>query len=199
MFYIGVDLGQKHDYTAIAVVEKENARLMNRDRVYNAQAAVKPRLLVRRAQRVALGTPYPRVAEMIREITREWPMAGQCTLVVDATGVGAPVVDMLRAPGLGCDLTAVTITGGDRESRQGPMNAGVPRRDLIAGLQLAIEKGELRVARGMAGAGSLIRELTEMRVDDGGGEHDDLVMALALACWKARMPSVWGTVRLPGI
>ena len=109
MFYIGVDLGQKHDYTAIAIVEKKNARLMNGESVYNLRAPTGPELLVRRVQRVALGTPYPRVAETIREVTREAPMAGHCALVVDATGVGAPVVDMLREPGLGCDLMAVAL------------------------------------------------------------------------------------------
>lgn len=74
-------------------------------------------------------------------------------MVVDGTGVGAPVVDMLRAAGLGCEITAVSITGGDRESRR-----GVPKRDLIARVQLALEKGELRIAaheeRGRTGAGA---------------------------------------------
>jgi hypothetical protein len=199
MFYIGVDLGQKHDFTAIAVVERESEQFINRARVYNAYATVTPRLLVRRVLRVALGTPYPRVAEIVRELTQESPMAGQCSLVVDATGLGGPVVDMLRALRLNCHLTAVTITGGDHETRRGS-NVGVPRRDLIAGVRMAIEKGELKVARRMPGAESLIRELTAMRIDgEGSGEHDDLVMALALACWKAKMPGVWGTSRLPGI
>jgi hypothetical protein len=35
---------------------------------------------------------------------------------------------------------------------------------------------------------------------DGYGEHDDLVIALALACWRARRREVvFGTQRLPGI
>jgi hypothetical protein len=35
---------------------------------------------------------------------------------------------------------------------------------------------------------------------DGAGEHDDLVMAVALACWKAkRKENSFGTRRLPGI
>src|SRR5271166_5640011 len=121
MFYIGVDLGQKQDYTAIAVVEKEDSRLVNRPRVYDAQRPVAPNLFVRRLERIPLGTPYPRIVERIRAITHEPPLAGRCALVVDATGLGAPVVDMLREPGAGCDITAVTITGGDRVSRRGLM------------------------------------------------------------------------------
>ena len=199
MFYIGVDLGQKQDHTAIAIVEKEVMRPPGR-------------LLVRRVERVALGTPYPRVVEHIREIARGAAFAGQCAVVVDATGVGAPVVDMLRAAGLGCEITAVTITGGDRESRIGTMRVSVPKRDLIAGVQLALEKGELRIARRMKDAGALVRELIDVRITagmgmgsvrigaEGRGEHDDLVIALALACWRARRrENGFGEGRLPGI
>jgi len=174
MFYIGVDLGQKQDYTAIAIVEREEARV-NQGRVYAAQPIVPVRLLVRRVHRVALGTPYPRVV--------------------------APVVDMLRAAGLRCEITAVTITGGERESRRGSRDVGVPKRDLIAGVQLALEKGELRIARKMKEVGSLVRELVAMRIGAGsedGGEHDDLVIALALACWRARRrQNGYGEERLP--
>ena len=35
---------------------------------------------------------------------------------------------------------------------------------------------------------------------DGSGEHDDLAIALALACWRARRPmNGYGRHRLPGI
>jgi hypothetical protein len=130
----------------------------------------------------------------VREITCGQTLAGQCALVVDGTGVGAPVVDMLRAAGLRCEITAVTITGGERESRRLSLSVGVPKRDLIAGVQLALEKGELRIARRMKEMGSLVRELVAMKIGSGGGgvghedgrEHDDLVIALALACWRAR-------------
>src|SRR5580692_7035368 len=125
MFYIGLDLGQKQDYTAIAIVERTDAR------------PAPFQLLVRRVQRVALGTPYPRVVEMVREIACGQAFAGQCAVVVDGTGVGAPVVDMLRAAGLGCEITAVTITGGEKESRSGAA-WNVPKRDLISGVQLGL-------------------------------------------------------------
>jgi hypothetical protein len=113
-------------------------------------------------------------------------------------GVGAPVVDMLRALGLGCSLTAVT--SGTRESRSGLMDVCVPRRDLIAGIQLTLEKGDLRISAHIPDVDLLllIHELTEMPLDSGGREHDDLVMALALACWRSRGKSVWSQGRLPG-
>lgn len=149
---------------------------------------------VRYLERVALGTPYTKVVERVAQIVSR---LRKCTLIVDATGVGGPVVDALRRAGLGCEITAVTITGGAKESRTGS-NYCVPKHDLIAGLQLALEKGELRVAPQLREAGALAREMLSVRVRsgfaagrgkvgaDGNGEHDDLVVALALACWRAR-------------
>jgi hypothetical protein len=191
MFYLGLDLGKKHDHTAIAIVEKRGDRL-----------------LVRHLERVALGTPYPGVVARVGEITDR---IGQCAVVVDGTGVGEPVVDALRRAGLGCEITAVTITGGERQSRGGSI-CSVPKQDLIAGVQMAMEKGELRVARRLREAGALVKEMLNVRITaglamgkvrmgaDGYGEHDDLVIALALACWRARRREIgFGNRRLPGI
>lgn len=194
MFYIGLDLGQRRDHSAIAVVQK----------------SVPHRLQVRHLERVPLGTPYTAVVARIREIVQHPELRGQCALVVDGTGIGAPVVDALRAARLGCELCAVTITGGDHEhGRDGAWS--VPKRDLIAGLQVLLERGELRIAKALLEAGSLVRELLDMRITmagngrirlgaDGFGEHDDLVIAVALSCWRAqRMQIGLGTSRLTGI
>jgi len=198
MFYIGVDLGQKHDYTAIAVLEKENARRINDPRLYMALAPVAPQLLLRRLERIPLGTPYPRIVDRIRSLTHEPPLAGRCALALDGTGVGAPIVDMLLDSRLACDLTAVTITGGDHASRRSWPWVSIPRRDLIAGIQLALEKGILRIARTLPEAGALRKELVAIRADRDGAEHDDMVLALALACWRSNRKSVFSQGRLPG-
>jgi hypothetical protein len=193
MFYLGLDLGQRRDPSTIAVVEKKGV------------------MRVRHLERVRLGTPYPGVVERVREITRHRELAGNCALAVDATGVGAPVVDMLRAARLGCDIAAVTITGGDRQHQNGSMRVSVPKRDLMAVVQVLLENDELKVARGLRELGALLRELTDVRSSagiggrvrlgaDGCGEHDDLVIALALACWRAKRGQIgFGAERLPGI
>ena len=129
-------------------------------------------------------------------------------VALDGTGVGAPVVELLRSAGLECGVTAVTITGGEKASGSGGAWS-VPKRDLIAGVQLALEKGELRIARHMKDAGALVRELIDVRITaglgtgkvrigaHGSGQHDDLVIALALACWRARWKeNGFGTGRL---
>src|ERR1035438_2433175 len=112
MKYVGLDLEQKRDYSAVVVVERVDHR-----RAFQGTSFEK--LLVRFAERMGLGTPYPHVVERVRTIVQSDELRGDCVLVVDATGVGAPVVDMLRAARLGCEICAVTITGGDRQTQSG--------------------------------------------------------------------------------
>ena len=93
----------------------------------------------------------------------------------------------------------MTITSGNKQHyRSGESSSiNVPKQNLMAGVQLALENGELRIPKAMASAGTLMRELLDMRMSHrevGGvrfgaersGQHDDLVVALALAVWKAK-------------
>ena len=203
MFFIGIDLGQKRDHTAIAVVERVEAWRPYGPSEFRG-------LDVRWLERVPLGTAYPVVVERVRQMVRHAELEGNCSVTVDGTGVGTPVVDLLRTAGLRCELIPVTITGGEKESANGS-GWNVPKRDLIATLQVLLEKNELRVAKELEEAGSLVRELLDVKSRETGGgkarlgaegtgEHDDLVIALALACWRARKwRSMQGGGRLNGI
>ena len=189
--YIGLDLGQRRNPSALAMVERSGVAL-GRDAV-----TYEPRFArqydIRRLERAALGTPYPDVVERIRVLTRSAALAGRCTLAMDATGLGAPVLDMLKRAGLGCSIDAVILTPGGRECCvKGVWH--VPKSDLVAGLRVMLEKKELRMEKRLAGADALVKELASFGAR-GSGEHDDLAIALALACWRARRrtPGVWGT------
>ena len=195
-FYVGLALGQRQDPSAVAVVEKDLQTL-----------------LVRHVERVPLGTPYPRVVSRMRRITGHPELCGRCAMAVDATGVGTPVVEMLKEAGLDCEVCAVTITSGERANETGS-GWNVPKQDLIAGVQVLLERGALRIARDLGELAPLVRELMDMKSlrsrtgrirfgADGCGEHDDLVIALALACWRAGRQEArkngWGTRRILGI
>ena len=197
-FYVGVDLGQKQDYTAIAVVERAEI-WAGRDAV-SWEPVIEVRQSLRHLERVALGTSYQEVVRRVREVARSGELAGRCTVVADATGVGGPVMDLLRGAELGCELVAVTITAGEKASRA---SGGwhVPKRDLVVGLQVMLEAGALRIAADLREGDTFVRELMEMRVRVTGarreqfgawreGTHDDLVLAAALACWRAKWPVV---------
>src|SRR5882762_8049996 len=158
-YFVGLDLGQSRDPSALAVVERVEI-LLDMDYVaYERRRAMRYR--VRFLERVRLGTPYPDVVGRVRELLRRPALAGRCTLVMDATGVGAPVLDMLRKANLGCWIAPVILTGGERESHSGGL-WHVPKRDLITGLQVMLEKRELGLPAKLAASRTLARELAEM-------------------------------------
>jgi len=130
------------------------------------------------------------------QVTRWHELAGRCRLAVDGTGVGRPVVDLLRRARPGCVLMPVNITSGLKQTEEGGYY-GVPKRDLILGLQVLLQRGVLRIAAGLEHGADLLKEMTAMQVKitlSGHeqyavwreGTHDDLVFAVALACWNAQ-------------
>lgn len=182
-YIIGVDLGQAHDYTALTVLEKE-------------ATAYK----VRHLERLKLGTPYPEQVERVTRLYQDVSALPELLeqdkrprLVVDQTGVGRPVVDMLREAGHG-SLYAVSITGGDTVTRE-KRDYRVPKRELVSVLQVLLQSDRLGVAAGLPEAGTLSREMLAFKVkfsptghDSYGNDwrendHDDMVLAVALAAW----------------
>jgi hypothetical protein len=120
MFHLGIDLGKTRDHTAIAIVKRNDLITAYTGSTFNG-------LKLRYAERVPLGTPFTQVVEHIKDMVWHQNLRGQCVVVADATGFGAPVVDMLRSGRLGCEVNAVNITGGERETQFG--NAwNVPKR-----------------------------------------------------------------------
>ena len=190
--FIGLDLGKMQDFSAMAIVEREEQRIAWMPSAYR-------NLQIRHLERLPLGTPYTLVVERVKAICEQAAELGQCDLVVDATGVGGAVVEMLRSARLGVGMLEVTLTGGEREAGGG-VRKWVPKRDLLSVLQVTLEQGELKVDRRLKESGALVRELLRVRPDGSQSEHDDLVIAAGLACWAARRSEVGpqGT-RLPGI
>jgi hypothetical protein len=189
-----LDLGQSRDFTAIAMLER--AELTGEfDAVMRAWRK-KVALRLRYLERVPLGTPYPEIVERVSRTTRAPELAGRCHLVVDATGVGRPVVDLLRRARVEAMILPAIITAGAAESLSKGYY-GVPKRELITGLQVVLQRGGLQIAAGLKHGPDLVAEMAAMRVKVGcGGQeqygawregtHDDLVFAVALACWAAR-------------
>lgn len=178
-FIIGLDLGQMQDYTAIAVAERFGGA--RKDRAYH----------LRHLERFKLGTSYPDVVNRVKELVNTEPLKRNAHLVVDATGVGVPVVEILRQAAL--SPIPVLITGGDNVSTSG-IFWKAPKRDLVTQLQVLLQSGKLKIAEVLPEARTLINELLAFKVkitasanDTYGvwreGVHDDLVLAVALAVW----------------
>ena len=193
---IGLDLGQKQDHTAVSVLEWAESGDAVRDLVTYEWKRDRVMRLVH-LERIGLGTAYPDIVNRTREILRTPQLSG-CTLVVDATGVGAPVVDLLRAARLDCRVLPVTITGGVGESSH-RSGYSVPKRDLVTGLQVLFESGKFEMPDTSA-TEDLIHELAGMRAKPSRsgswryeGSPDDLVLSLALAWWWARKRVTWNS------
>jgi hypothetical protein len=183
-YVAGLDLGQKRDYSAISLLEVAERTLEERDPVTWEQAKDR-RVRVVYLERVDLGTPYPDVVTHVAGLMGDARLKDS-TLVVDATGVGAPVVDMLRKADLPCRLMPVTITGGEHDAA---VKGGyhVPKRELLTGLQVLVQSGGLQIPRRLMLADALIKEMVEMKE----GSRDDLVLATSLAWWWARKTEAW--------
>jgi hypothetical protein len=191
-YFLGLDLGQRMDRSAVALVRRVEVVEGGFDWVHWMQPRVS-RWDVEHLQRLRLGTSYTAVVAAVREMTRRPELKGQCTVVADATGPGLPVVEMLRAADLGAEVVPVMITGG-ATPHYGQGGVAVPRRDLMVRLRGMLERGEVRIAAESREGGHLIEELANVRWDGRGsrGEHDDLAFALALACWRAASGSGGG-------
>ena len=188
-YVVGLDLGQAQEYTALCVVERRDAP--ERD---EAGRAVRD-FSVRHLQRWRLGTPYTAIVADLRVLAAKDPLPG-AALVVDATGVGKPVVDMIRRAGLPLHAVPVTIHGGTGVT---PDDGGyrVPKVDLVGTMQALVQARRFHVVPTLPDAATLGRELQRFRVKvEAGGwgrdvrelagarEHDDLVLSCGrLACW----------------
>jgi hypothetical protein len=191
-YVCGLDLGQVSDPTAFCVLERSPG--------HDGKQAYAVRYL----HRFALGTPYTApetgIAEQVKQLLARPPLPG-CLLAADQTGVGRPVMDLFRTMQLPAALIPVSITAGSNVTFDPDDLAWhVPKKDLVGCLQVLLGTGRLTVASELSLAGVLKREMLAFRVKitPAGNEtfaawrdadHDDLVLAVALAAWVAeRMP-----------
>jgi hypothetical protein len=233
-FFLGLDLGQANDATAISIVQpfQRPAKIQNwapPTRYYGKRPlpppdAVPPPLdfHLRNLQRLAKGPvtvpaqrdflklhgikrvgeegwPYPAQVDYVVALLNSPFLRGRVELVIDATGVGRPVVDLFRrAQQQGkfkANIIPVTITGGEKVHYQDGFWR-VPKRDLVVALQVVLQEHRLRIAPDIELRKILTDEISAFKVkidpltaqDSYGavgrvGAHDDIVLSVALANW----------------
>jgi hypothetical protein len=147
---------------------------------------------LRYLERPKLGTPYPLIAEKIVTLMKSNELRDDCDVVVDATGVGKPVIDMISQKGV--RVIPVTITGGFNiiSAYEG---YHVPKRDLVSAVQVLLQSRRFKIADSLPLVDVLVREMENFKVKITRigetyeawreREHDDLVLAVALALWYA--------------
>ena len=220
-FVLGLDLGQKADFSALALAKvtpnpgSTPARNLDRIQIVGLR-------------RYELRTPYPaivaKLAQTVSHPSLHWDQElGELpkpSLLIDATGVGAATVDLFLATAMGADMIPVSITSG-REAREGRWNDTstpawyAPKIDLVSAVVAALEDSpqRLEVASKIPFAEVLQAEMLNFRVkytasgnqvfgaggvgieDHRDGANDDLLLAAAMVVWWVARRKVDNKVR----
>ncbi len=179
---IGIDLASVSDYTAVSVLRGSSSH----PRMYHCGYLDRWR------------EPYPVTVGKVAALANTPPL-GDAVLVADATGVGQPVIDMLRAALPGRTVVGVTITAGSQPTRgHTPLDCRVPKKVLVSTLQVLFGQKRLTYSRELTLMKALQDELAAFRVKITNNanetfeawrekDHDDLVLSLALAAWVAEV------------
>lgn len=206
-YILGLDLGMLSDHSALVVLSTVDEEYPRRYEVPHID-------------RFQLMTGYEHVVTHVVSLfmTPELSPKHDRYLVVDAGGVGRPVLEMLqrKLDLLSVDVIGVTITGGFDVVRSAMNDYRVPKRDIAGAIQSALGGRRLRVASGLEDAAQLEHELRQMslKITKTGHDqyealserdHDDIVMAMGIALWFAdtELPTVnldggWKTDRPQG-
>ena len=185
-YFVGLDLGQSQDFSALAVIER------------TGETKDTYQFACNHLQRWKLRTSYPQIVADTVEMMNSKPLQSgrqHPMLAVDATGVGAPVIDLFKRTKHNSYLEPIQITGGADVTKENGVTR-VPKRNLVSTVQVYLQSGRFKIAGKLPEADTLARELQnfQVKINDNAhdsygawreGTHDDLVLAVALALWTA--------------
>ncbi len=143
-------------------------------------------------ERQPLGTSYPDIIERLKDLITRLPDHERLKIVVDRTGCGRPVVDLMRKEKL--SVIPVTITAGGSVTGSVFGGYNVPKRELVSNLAIIFQAHRLKISRKLPEAAQLVEELQKFKIkitlagNDTyeawrDSDHDDLVFAAAMAAW----------------
>lgn len=181
-FIIGVDLGQMQDYAAYLILRE------------NAQYVQDRHSIVKRYDVVGLErarTSYETFVEGLWYVFENPQIKLYGQLIMDLTGVGRAVIEMMRKKKL--HPIGVNITGGYEITKTVDGNFNVPKKELITAVTVLLQSYNLHIAPSLPLAAELRKEMENFQVklsarghesfEGESGTHDDMVIALALASW----------------
>ncbi len=221
--FIGLDIGRMKDYSAVSLVERwyrypQEEELPKPQRYgFGDKPAVKRGVeelermyTITDLFRFPLKTEYTKIAEVISSIwDRPLVSSGRRIVIADQTGVGAPVVEMIRKRRV--RVIGVNITGGLTVKQPEENVYNVPKAALVTQLVSVFERGRVKIAidpnnseaielrEQLRGFGyKLNRETGQVSYESLEAQtHDDMVIAVALPIWYAEaiVPSLTGRLR----
>ena len=222
-YHLAVDFGQSQDYSAACLLREEWATKTAHSIEGGAWREVSygvddRKLEVVHLQRLDLHMSYPDQVDQIihlahrtqeatsneGSINEPIPHVPALYITGDATGVGRGPIDLIRKAGLRCRAVTITAGGGPPRYHEADGDWHCAKRDLVVACQIAMQRGALKIAKGIPDAEVLKRELSafKYRISPAahdtysvdwreGGQHDDLVLALCLAVFSANLAAGW--------
>jgi hypothetical protein len=190
--FIGVDLGRDVSHSALAVATLTRTVTQRRDPA-NWALAEERALEVSYLDRVPLGVKYTdvidRIACLVKALNAQAAWGYQpptIYMTADAAGPGQVAIDVLRKQDLGVILQPAIITGGEEAHRLTSGAVTVPRKELLSTVKLMLESGTLVIGKHVRHRDQLVKEGAAVNAASSRQrEHDDLIIALALATWQA--------------
>jgi hypothetical protein len=135
---IGVHFGQKREPTAVAVSEIDERRVAG---------WWENHFLIRHLERLPVGTPYPLVARRVQSIV--WRIKnrhrGTPLLYLDATGIGAPVVDLFRKQPVQATIVEVYFNQGDRRKAVDRLEVKLKKAFVVTRLQTLLQTNRVHL------------------------------------------------------
>lgn len=201
-FIVPIDIGQAADFTALGGLRRVAVPNGKTKELYSNGGVELTReyddtFQLGYAHRFPLHTPYPEVVDGLVQVCGRIP--GSYQVVADATGVGRPVVDMIRAAGL--PVIGVIITAGAGAAHQDKETGywKVPKRELVTRAQTYMQTGRLKISSKLKLADVIVKEMLafKMKISTTSGNvsfeawreqaHDDLVLMLCMGVWWGHM------------
>ena len=196
MHLVGVDLGQARDPTSISIIERMETIKPTAnapDQIYTDPDKIIGMYRLMHLEQAPRETPYPVVVRRIKAIMQLPELMGRARLIIDYTGVGRPVHDMMIDEGL--RPVTVSITTGAQITEK-PTGYNVPKQDIVAILEVLLETHRFSYTKKLRIAERFEEQMREyrMKIARNGRVsfealteeiHDDLVIAVALPLWYA--------------
>lgn len=137
-YWVGADLGQANDYSAVCVVKDQALPVSNGNEII-----IGPRERTVVYADKFKGVSYVDVVDHLIKLRNAPPFGGKSELVIDGTSIGRVVSDMLWDQGV--DHNAVQMTGGQEWRRSGRyVNAS--KTLMIENLAVLFASGDLKFA-----------------------------------------------------
>lgn len=204
-YWLGVDLGQSQDYTALTILLDE---CLPEWESGHKQILGPRRRTVVHADKFK-GVSYPDiVAHVLRTMSNE-KLRGKVRLIVDGSGLGRVVSDLLTDASV--PHTAIQMVAGQNWARKGRY-VNVGKTLLLENLSVMFATGDLSFVADLPLRQDILHELETFQLEmtaagnqvitqgKVGTHHGDLAISLAIAAFASEYlkPGVIGSHRLEG-